>query len=252
MMRQTHWSAGTGRRFGFRTVVQVSASRDASRFEMESGDESPHSKWRLRRSLSLLFATVLFFVAGCAGVNPPLPPPGATASGIVPNPYFTPVADHEFVFDQIIDTLDNYFEIEAEERVRIEEGVVLEGRVETLPTIGATYLEPWRDDSVGSFERLQATLQTIRRRASVRMIPSAQGYSIEVIVSKELEDLAQPEATPVTNISPIHNTELDREANEASSDQSPLPAGVLGWIPLGRDAALEQRILGELANRLAL
>ena len=56
----------------------------------------------------------------------------------------------------------------------------------------------------------------------------------------------------MTNILPIHNTELDREANEASSDQSPLPAGVLGWIPLGRDAALEQRILGELANRLAL
>lgn len=199
----------------------------------------------------------LSLVAGCAHVaGPPAAPTSGPAgefvTGVVPNPYFTPVADHEFVFDQIVDTLDDYFEIEVQQRVRIEEGVILEGRVETLPTIGATYLEPWRDDSVGSFERLHATLQTIRRRASVRMIPTAQGYAIEVAVFKELEDLARPESSPVTNISSIHTTELDREADEASTDQSPLPAGVLGWIPLGRDAALEQRILGELTQRLAL
>lgn len=164
------------------------------------------------------------------------------------NPLFTPISDHEFVFHQLIDTLDNYFEIDAEERVRIEEGVILEGRIETFPTIGATYLEPWRGDSVGGFERLHATLQTIRRRATARVIPTEHGYLVEVVVAKELEDLAQPERSRVRDISAIHmSTNLERDETETE-----LPPGVLGWIPLGRDVALEQRILAEMYNRLDL
>jgi hypothetical protein len=196
------------------------------------------------------FAAICLSVAGLAGCAVPMESASVEITATpatIENPLFTPVADHEFIFHQLVDTLDNYFEIDAEEQVRIEEGVILEGRIETLPTIGATYLEPWRRDSVGSFERLHATLQTIRRRASARVIPTSQGYLIEVVVTKELEDLVQPERSRVTDISAIHNTNLDREEPDAV-----LPDGVLGWIPLGRDAALEQRILGELYNRLNL
>jgi hypothetical protein len=204
---------------------------------------------RCALQLSILAICLLTAAAGCApwSWSHAPPPEAAIAAAPIENPLFTPIADHEFIFHQLVDTLDNYFEIDAEERVRVEEGVILEGRIETLPTIGATYLEPWRRDSVGGFERLHATLQTIRRRASARVIPTAQGYLIDVVVTKELEDLVRPEGARVVDVSAIHNTDLERDEPDEV-----FPEGVLGWIPLGRDAALEQRILGELYNRLDL
>ena len=68
-----------------------------------------------------------------------------------------------------------------------------EGLIQTAPQDGATWLEPHRHDSVGTFNRWESTFQTIRRRAVVRVIPDAAGYLVEVIVEKELEDLPSPE-----------------------------------------------------------
>ena len=40
-----------------------------------------------------------------------------------------------------------------------------EGRIDTFPKPGATLLEPWDHDSADSYERLESTLQSIRRYA---------------------------------------------------------------------------------------
>ena len=83
----------------------------------------------------------------------------------VQNPMFIPYGDREFIWDQVIDTIDDYFEIGREQRVQEAEGVLIEGRVETKPLAGATAFERWRLDSMPGFERRHATLQSIRRRA---------------------------------------------------------------------------------------
>ena len=65
---------------------------------------------------------------------------------------------------------------------RLIAGVLTEGRIDTFPLSGSTLLEPWRRDSTRGYEKWHATLQAIRRRATVRVIPTEGGYLLDVIV----------------------------------------------------------------------
>lgn len=171
-------------------------------------------------------------------------PPGAL---VYDNPMFVPATDIDFLWDQVVDAIDDYFKVSREERLRLTGNILTEGRLETFPTIGATYLEPWRRDSTPGFERWQSTFQTIRRTATARVTPAKGGYLIEVLVAKELEDLYQPEQSTVGGATLRHDGSLVR--TDVRRARGPT---VLGWIPLGRDTALEQRILADIRARLGL
>lgn len=160
------------------------------------------------------------------------------------NPLVIPVADRELVWNQIVDAVDDYFPIRSEQRVGTA-GV--EGLITTQYLPGATVWERWRHDSTPGFERLQSTLQSIRRRAEVRVLPDAGGFQAQVVVYKELEDLARPEFATVGAATRRHDGSLVRipELNE----NTPV---TLGWIPIGRDTSLEQEILQQLYMRLVL
>ena len=204
---------------------------------------------RVRCRSLLVLATVVPAV-GCMHFGAPIgaPLPIVVDEGFASaNPIIVPVTDHEFAWNQLVDTVDDYFRIAAEDRVRIVGGVFTEGRIETYPVIGATLLEPWRRDSASRFERIHSTLQPIRRRGEVRITPVAEGYSISVAVFKELEDVSRPEHATVGGVTHRHDGSLVR--TEPTPDARPV---TLGWIPQGRDLALEQRILEEIQGRLAV
>jgi hypothetical protein len=166
--------------------------------------------------------------------------------GVGENPFFTPIADREFLWSQIVDTIDDYFKIQREQRVRAVGGELIPGRIDTFPTVGATLFEPWRRDSTPGFERLHSTLQTVRRRAQVAVTPTEGGYFVEVAVFKELEDLERPEhATVAASASPHDGSLVPTEPAAVGT------AATLGWIPMGRDLSLEQQILREVRGRLA-
>jgi len=206
--------------------------------------------------MSRRYACILIAFAAAAGCShqllPSLHGPGSSvlpagAGYALDNPILVPVSDHEFVWNQVVDSIDDYFQIEREERVRIVGGVITEGRIETVPRAGATVFEPWRRDSTRGYEKLHATLQSIRRRASVRVMPAASGYSIEVSVFKELEDVNRPEHSTVGELTPRHDGSLVRGSKEHEETTV-----TLGWIALGRDATLEQEILANVQSRLAV
>ena len=169
----------------------------------------------------------------------------APPAGPIENPMFVPALDREFLWNQTVDALDDYFRIQREERIRLVGGILTEGRIDTNPATGSTLLEPWRKDSTPGYEKLHATLQSVRRRATVRVIPTGDGYLLDVNVIKELEDLDRPEHATAGGASVRHDGTLVRLQG---------PAGrysvSLGWIPLGRDVTLEQRILADLCARL--
>ena len=164
---------------------------------------------------------------------------------LIDNPMLVPVMEREFVWNQVVDTVDNYFQIEREERVRQLGGILTEGRIDTFPTVGSTVLEPWRRDSTFGFERWHSTFQSIRRRAIVRVIPTEAAFLVEVVVLKELEDLSNPEFSPIGGATLRHDGTVVR--TKASPRTDPV---TLGWIPLGRDISLEQQILAEIQSRL--
>jgi hypothetical protein len=177
--------------------------------------------------------------------NFPDPAQVAPPASSVSNPLSVPVQDAEFVWNQIVDLVDDYFDIRSERRVQMIGGVLTEGRIESHYMPGASILEPWRADSTRGFERLHATTQSVRRRAIVRVIPDGPRYSIQVTVEKELEDVDRPAYATPGSAAPRHDGTLVRTAqNSARGPQT------LGWIPLGRDMSLETEMLQELYARL--
>ena len=173
--------------------------------------------------------------------------PALPAGGLlVSNPLFVQTGDREMVYQQVVDTIDDYFKIQSERRMRLVGNIITPGRIDTFPVIGTTLLEPWRDAYDLGPETVHNTLQTVRRFAIVEMLPTEGGFLITVHVIKELEDLSQPQDSTIGSATLRHDGSLVRTKEQLA--QGPV---TLGWIPLGRDMTLEQKILLEIQSRLS-
>ncbi|MBX3439594.1 MAG: hypothetical protein KF861_19050 [Planctomycetaceae bacterium] len=154
----------------------------------------------------------------------------------VANPLPVMATNDEVLWERTVDVLhDFHFEIARESRFsRV---------IETEYRTGSGVLEPWHQDSVGSENRWESTLQSIRRKVIVRVLPSGDGagYLVTVEAFKESEDLAGVAANSPGGATFQEATPLDRDLNQVVGQSAPS-----GWIPLGRDAALEQHILRSL------
>ncbi|GMQ80335.1 MAG: hypothetical protein BMS9Abin04_311 [Planctomycetia bacterium] len=197
--------------------------------------------------LPVMIGGLFLAAAGCTSFVSPGQSPAVPV--LLENPALMPVRDHALVWEQLVDVVDDYFRIQNQQSVQLVGNVLTEGRIDTFPRGGATYLEPQRRDSVGPYNRLESTLQTIRRQAHIRVIPEEHGFLVEVVVFKELEDLERPEhATTGTATFPTNTVSKGRVAKQ---DDHSL-AIARPWISLGRDVALEQRILAQLGTRLGI
>lgn len=196
---------------------------------------------------SLVVCLLMFSVTGCSLISRRYATPAVDGSTpAVSNPLAVPVTEMEFTWNQIVDMVDDYFEIASEQPVRDIGNVLMEGRIVTRPKTGATCAEFLMRDSTPGYERLHSTLQSIRRTAHIRVMPDATGFLVAVEVYKELEDVSQPEYSTVTAAVQRHDGSLvanDRVGNFFGSQ-------TLGWIPLGRDESLEQEMLRNLYARM--
>jgi hypothetical protein len=164
----------------------------------------------------------------------------------IANPILVPVTDDQMAWDQIVDVVSNYFRVTHELQARRNGDTWSEGRIETATQTGATLLEPHRGDSVGWFNKWESTFQSIRRTAVVRVIPDPNGYLVEVVVQKELENLPQPERSTISEAT-LHQMESLPSHRLSLSNRAPTSPR---WIPQGRDPALEQRMLADIHARL--
>ena len=185
------------------------------------------------RLLPLLTIIVCVAVGACAGLEPPRITNGARTPG---NPIFVRANNDEVVWERAVDVVHDYqFEIARENR--------LDGIIETKPKVGSSLLEPWQRETRGFANRLESTLQSIRRRAIITITPQEGGYLVGVEALKEREDLlGVAENSPGAATFP-ENAELQRDLNLVVGQSAPS-----GWIPLGRDPILEESILARLRN----
>lgn len=92
--------------------------------------------------------------------------------GTLENPLPLPAIDREVIWNQTVDAVDDYFRrIQRKERVRLIGGILTEGRIDTHPLVGSTLLNLGGAVTPG-YEKWLATLQSIRRKATVRLIPA--------------------------------------------------------------------------------
>lgn len=183
---------------------------------------------RLQR---LLTALVCVGVSACAGLEPPRITDGSRIPG---NPIFVRANNDEVVWERAVDVVHDYqFEIARENR--------LDGIIETKPKVGSSLFEPWQRETRGFTNRLESTLQSIRRRAIITITPQEGGFLVGVEALKEREDVLGVAENSAGAATFPENAELQRDLNLVVGQSAPS-----GWIPLGRDPVLEQSIIRRL------
>ncbi|WP_437225541.1 hypothetical protein SH661x_004110 [Planctomicrobium sp. SH661] len=184
-------------------------------------------------SRRLFLTGSLCSLLGCA-----LPGGSRSTSAPIPvsNPLLVATSNEELVWERAIDVLHDFqFEIGRENRL---------GRViETVPKVGSGLFEPWHHDSVGFENRLESSMQSIRRIVIISLQPDdgGQGYLVSVTVLKEIEDLVGVAGNSAGAATFSESTPLIRDLSPVVGQSSPST-----WLPLGRDGLLEEAILTRL------
>ncbi len=152
------------------------------------------------------------------------------------NPLIVVTNNEELVWERAVDVIHDFnFEIERENRL----GKV----IQTAPKVGASLLEPWHKDAVGFSNRLEGTLQSVRRTVQISMQQQEQGggFVVTVAAYKEIEDLPGLAANSPGAATFQESQPLNRDLNPVVGQSAPSL-----WIPAGRDPLLEQAILAKL------
>jgi hypothetical protein len=191
--------------------------------------------------LTTLAAAVSLTLSGC--MSGPLHENPLLVGAAVPdcaNPVYVPLGPHSYglVFEKTLDVISDYFDIDQNRTSRYS------GQIETLPSPAPGLVQFWRPGSPDVYQRLYATLQSVRHRAIVLIQPAEDGgYFIDVRVFKELEDVATPSRATA-------GPAIFRADNAIERQFEVIEAGAFNplWIPIGRDHKLEQVILNRLAR----
>ena len=170
-------------------------------------------------------------VAGGCAVMPAMAPVG-------PTPTVLPGTITETTWERTVDALHAFhFSIEKENR--------LAGTIQTGYLAGAGLLEPWHYDSVTLGDRIESSLQPIRRRAVVTLTQLNTGIQVQVEVIKERENPRGPTRHAPGVATYPGGRPVQRDLNVVLGGSTPP-----GWIALGRDAALERVLLTAIAARI--
>ena len=197
----------------------------------------------MRNSLRELLATTMSVVltiaiicccAGCLS-TPPKAAAGGASTIQVSDSY------RDSLWERAVVVLNrNHFQVARESK--------LEGIIETEYRGGSNLLEPWHPDSVGYANRLESTLQSIRRRVVINMQSAGPGLmTVLVRADKEIEDLPGIAANYEGGATFSESQPLNRDLNQVVGQSGPSR-----WLPLGRDPLLERRLLNEIQGRLVL
>jgi hypothetical protein len=180
---------------------------------------------------------------GCA-TAPPLDNPVSVrfTAGEVENPVLvspgqpTAASYHE-VFETVVDVMNDYFELLPPNPY--------DGRVIGLPRVAPGYEQFWKAGNPDPRNRLMATFQSMRQSGVARIWAGDRGgYMVEVVVDRELEDLARPVQARIGGAAFAESPTVDRHVEVVGPDVNLDQA----WFKVGRDYALEQQILRRIRN----
>jgi hypothetical protein len=114
------------------------------------------------------------------------------------------------------------------------------GIIETLPTVSQQFWEWWRRDVHDDYSRLQADLQTIHRKVTVRFRRTTDENRWEVDVQVDVYRLQSPDRQLTSSAAALH---YFTDTLPTTEGLRPEPRGTTWRESLGRDAALERYLL---------
>ena len=187
------------------------------------------SKTRQSTVAHAAILVVLASVCGClSGPQPGTQRYGASAIQVPEN-------QRDMVWERAVAVLNNFHFMVARESK-------LEGVIETQYRAGSNLLEPWNPDSVGYANRLESTVQSIRRKVTINSQNSDVGLvTVSVRVDKEIEDVPGLAANYEGGATFSDAQPLQRDLNQVIGQSGPSR-----WLPRGNDPALEAEITRQI------
>jgi hypothetical protein len=135
----------------------------------------------------------------------------------------------------------------AEMHFGIEKFDIDAGYIRTAPLSGAQSFELWRSDSVGSFNRSEADLHSIRRAVEINISEQAGQLCINCRATTQRLSLPQSQAATDQQTVMAHQQQ-DVKKLKLNREQKTAPT----WTDLGRDNQLETEILKRIESRLTV
>ena len=193
---------------------------------------SPVAKIR-SQSLRVTIVAAVVTLGGCLSG----PPTGNSPQGV--SAIQVSADKYDLMWERTVAILNNYHFMVARESK-------IEGVIETEYRAGSNLFEPWHHDSVGYANRLESTVQSIRRRAFVTFQQASPGLvTIAVRVDKEIEDVpglaANYEGGATFSESQLLNRDLDQVVGQAGASR---------WLHRGTDPALEAELMHQIQSAI--
>ncbi|MCG8407357.1 MAG: hypothetical protein MI923_19335 [Phycisphaerales bacterium] len=175
---------------------------------------------------------VMILILTIVGCQKPAAPEGTTA-GLIGND------DDNLgeLWNQTLSVLRKFdFEPDRQDRVR--------GIITAMPATSMQWHEPWRQDVADGYGLLHSSMHTTQRKAEVRFVRNDR-WSVEVQI--DVYRLSRPETQITSASSTLHGFSEHLPTLEGQSSRS----GKSGahWVYLGRDGAMEQRLLRRILAR---
>jgi len=125
-----------------------------------------------------------------------------------------------------------------------------QGVITTLPTTSMQWGEPWRQDVADGYSFVESSLHTIQRKATIRFIhdPGATDWTVQVQV--DVYRLNVPESQITTASSAYHAFSGVLPTAEGTAQLRGEAARK--WTHLGRDPAMEARLLSRILASAAV
>lgn len=189
----------------------------------------------LDKPVSKVMLALLGLMTGCSRPVEPATPTLARVEAQTPEHYTS-------LYEAAADTLrDDYFQLDRQDR---DQGVLT-----TYPETSASWFELWRPQAEPAYYWLESNTGTIQRQATIRLLASTTqpgSYDVQVEVQRLHYSLTERQidnAAAAMRLfsSDAPTTEGRREPRSRSGR----------WIPLGRDAFAEERLLSRIVNRYA-
>lgn len=179
----------------------------------------------LRGSLALGMTWILLTLTAC---HRPTPPEEPTAAAVSQD-------DLETLWDASLRVLSRHgFQPDRQDRAA--------GIITTDPVTCMQWHEPWRQDVADNYSLAMSSLHTVRRQVTVRF-SNADPWTVEVQVDVYL--LSAPDYQVTTASAGIRSFSGDLPT---ISGDVVLGQDVRRWVSLGRDAAMEARLLDRITS----
>jgi hypothetical protein len=116
------------------------------------------------------------------------------------------------------------------------------GYIRTQPLAGAQTFEFWRGDNVGSFNRAEADLHSIRRTVELNVSEQAGQLCVNCNATTQRLSVAGEQTAERSYRAMSGQTSIQKISHEQK--------GNMTWLDLGRDSQLETEILKRIEKRL--